>query len=183
MRTRTDPIALAVSFATGLVLVAGVGTIAYGAGYRINKATPEQLQAIDELRAAFGTPTPSATATVTAAQWGQPAAIDGYTLTITKPVDKSDNYPCTGCDSAVFLTTVTITAGAEPIAALQVQPQGVDDNGDTVEMTALVPNPLPAGATRKVTDAQVHPSATHKARWTLRQTSRDGKTAVEWTYG
>lgn len=183
-RTRTSPLALIAALAAGIALSAGAATIAYGAGYRINKATDEQLQALDELRAAFGTPTPTTSATVTAAQWGQPASIDGYTLTITKPVDKSDDYPCDGCDRLLFVSAVTITAGAEPIPVDAINPHGVDANGGNIGMTQLLDNPLAAGATRKVPAAQIAVDRQYAAqRWTLRQTSRDGKTAVEWTYG
>lgn len=179
--TRTDPVALAVAFATGLVLVAGAGTIAYGAGYRINKATDEQLHAIDELKAAFGTPTPSTSATVTPAQWGQPAAIDGYTITISKPTYS----PCDDCgNKSVFVAPATITAGTEPIDPDTIHLRGIDTNGSDVSATTVLDNPLPAGATRKVTDLEVHVDAAYRSqRWTLRQTSRDGKTAVEWVYG
>lgn len=102
-------------------------------------------------------PTPSTPQQTTmTAEWGKPVPVDGYTITFTTPVDATENYPCTGCDTGVLLTTATITAGNEPLDPRGLLIEASDANYSTVGMTPIGDMVIPANGTHVEKDVQIH---------------------------
>jgi len=110
--------------------------------------------------------------------WNQPATIDGHTITITEPIDATDNYPCTGCRSGVLLVTVTLVAGPDGIGTDALSTEVVDGNYSIIGMTALVEAHIPPGG-RRVGEVQIHPDVANR-KGPITVTITGATAAVEW---
>ena len=88
--------------------------------------------------------------------WGETFNAGPYTISIDKPVDRTQDYPCDGCEYAIFVTTVTIKANVPiELSAVAGMFVGRDVNYGPVRMTSLGDGTLPAGQTRTVRGVQL----------------------------
>lgn len=109
----------------------------------------------------FVTPHPAPQPIMVAAQWDKPQIIDGYMITITKPVDESDHYPCPGCATATLTAVVVLIAGAVPLDPRGIRVRGVDGNYSRFGVTAFGTETIPPGS-RHIETVQLHPAVSSK---------------------
>lgn len=102
------------------------------------------------------TPSASPSPVVTPAALGQPVQVDGYTIAFTAPTDESARFPCTGCDTGVLITTVTLTVGQAPLDPGTIKVAASDSNFSEVGVTSLGEVVIPPGGTRTA-EVQLHP--------------------------
>jgi hypothetical protein len=127
---------------------------------------------------------PSATASASpskapiAGEWGKPVTLDGYVITFTAPVDATDRFPCTGCNSATLTMNVIITAIAQPLDPSGLMVKAVDGNYSSAGVTQLGDAVIPAGKTHTA-EVQIQPGiAQRKGLIVLTLTGNSG--SVEW---
>lgn len=96
---------------------------------------------------AANAPTPPPSPTVVTAQFGQPTPIDTeYTITFTPLKDGSRVYAASP-GQAIWITTVTIVAGASPVDPMRLDCTITDANAGTVTTPGFGENQIPAGQT------------------------------------